>query len=104
MATKFPDKLDNAVVLEFSDFGDFGTIEGDGRTVWYFAICQYPNDTSSKHNQCSITFCDMELETGLFNKNLISITDKKWKLILASTSASFPLNSLHLPSPALTRR
>ena len=45
MAAKFPDKLDHAAVLEFSDFGNFGTIKGDGRTVCYFAICQYPNDT-----------------------------------------------------------
>lgn len=37
----FPDKLDNADVLEFSNPGDFGMIEGDDRTVRYFAICQY---------------------------------------------------------------
>ena len=39
----FPDRLDHAAVLEFSEFGNFGTIEGDARTVRYFAICQYPN-------------------------------------------------------------
>ena len=57
MATKFPDKLDNAIVLGFSDFGNFGTIEGDGRTVCYFAICQYPNDTSYY-----LFFCDNDCD------------------------------------------
>ena len=33
-------------MLEFSEFGNFGTIKGDNRTVRYFAICQYPNDAS----------------------------------------------------------
>lgn len=40
----FPDRLNDATVLEFSELGKFGTIKGDDRTVRYFAICQYPND------------------------------------------------------------
>lgn len=43
---EFPDELDHAVVLEYSDFGNFGTVEGDDRMVRHFAICQYPNDAS----------------------------------------------------------
>ena len=42
---RFPDRLDNAEVLEFSNFGSFGTIKGDDRTIRYFAICQYPGDS-----------------------------------------------------------
>ena len=41
----FPDRLDNADVLEFSNLGTWGTIEGDDRIVRYFAICQYPGDS-----------------------------------------------------------
>ena len=44
MMKTFPNRLDNAIVLEFSEFGNFGTIKGDDRTVRYFAIYQYPND------------------------------------------------------------
>lgn len=53
ITTTFPDKLDDAVVVEFSDFGNFGTVNGDGRTVRYFAICQYPNDEGYH-----LFFCD----------------------------------------------
>ena len=44
LVTTFPDRLDDATVLEFSEFGNFGRIKGDDRPVRYFAICQYPND------------------------------------------------------------
>ena len=41
----FPDRLDNADVLEFSNLGNWETIRGDDRIVRYFAICQYPGDS-----------------------------------------------------------
>ena len=41
----FPDRLDNADVLEFSNLGNWETIKGDDRIVRYFAICQYPGDS-----------------------------------------------------------
>ena len=31
MMKTFPDRLDNAIVLEFSEFGDFGTINYSSR-------------------------------------------------------------------------
>ena len=42
---KFPDQLDHADVREFSDAGDFGTIQGDDREIEHFAICQYDGGT-----------------------------------------------------------
>lgn len=41
----FPDQLDHADVIEFSDAGDFGLIQGDDREIEHFAICQYDGDT-----------------------------------------------------------
>ena len=41
----FPDRLDNADVLEFSNLGNWETIKGDDRIVRYFAISQYPGDS-----------------------------------------------------------
>ena len=41
---EFPDILDGAAVLEFSDRGNYGTVEGDGRAVRYLAVCQYAWD------------------------------------------------------------
>ena len=48
----FPDKLDNAIVLEFSEFGNFGTIKGDNRTVMVF--CNLP---VSKRCKLLFVFC-----------------------------------------------
>ena len=42
---EFPDILDGAAVLEFSDRGNYGTVEGDGRVVRYLAICRYAGGT-----------------------------------------------------------
>lgn len=41
---KFPDQLDHADVIEFSDAGEFGTIQGDDQEIEHFAICQYEGD------------------------------------------------------------
>ena len=41
---EFPDFLDGAAVLEFSGRGNYGTVEGDGRTVQYLAVCRYAGD------------------------------------------------------------
>lgn len=42
---KFPDQLDHADVIEFSDSGNYGTIQGDDQKIEHFAICQYDGDT-----------------------------------------------------------
>lgn len=40
----FPNVLDGAVVLEYSDGGNYGTIEGDPREIRYLAVCRYGGD------------------------------------------------------------
>lgn len=41
----FPDVLDGASVLEFSDCGDYGTIEGDPREIRHLSVCRYEGNS-----------------------------------------------------------